>query len=35
LFNGGNATLRLTNPENILETGVDIIASPPGKNLKA
>lgn len=35
LFKGGNATLKLTDPNNILETGVDIIASPPGKSLKA
>ena len=35
LFKGGNATLKLTAPTNILETGVDIIASPPGKSLKA
>lgn len=31
LFDGGNATLLLTNPEDILETGVEIIAQPPGK----
>ena len=35
LFKGGNATLKLTEPDNLLETGVDIIASPPGKSLKA
>ena len=35
LFKGGNATLKLTNPENVLETGVEIIASPPGKSLKS
>ena len=34
LFKGGDASLSLTNPNNILETGVDIIASPPGKKLK-
>lgn len=33
LFKGGYATLKLTEPENILETGVEIIASPPGKKL--
>jgi chromosome segregation protein len=33
LFKGGTATLELTDPENILETGIDIIASPPGKKL--
>ena len=34
LFGGGNADLVLDNPENILESGVDIIAKPPGKELK-
>lgn len=34
MFKGGDASLKLTNPENLLETGVDIIASPPGKKLK-
>ena len=33
LFNGGDADLRLTNPDNILETGIDIVALPPGKKL--
>lgn len=33
LFRGGRAELKLTEPNNILETGVDIIASPPGKKL--
>jgi chromosome segregation protein len=33
LFRGGRAELRLTNPEDMLETGVDIIAQPPGKKL--
>lgn len=33
LFSGGRATLKLTDPDNILETGVEIIASPPGKKL--
>ena len=33
MFNGGSADLKLTNPEDLLETGVDIIASPPGKKL--
>ena len=35
MFKGGDATLKLTDPTNILETGVDIIACPPGKSLKA
>ena len=34
LFKGGNAHLELTDPDNILETGIDIIAIPPGKNQK-
>ena len=33
LFKGGNAFLKLTDPDNILETGVEIVASPPGKKL--
>ena len=33
LFHGGTATLKLTAPNNVLETGIDIIASPPGKKL--
>ena len=33
LFNGGKATLKLTDPDNLLESGVEIIASPPGKKL--
>lgn len=31
LFGGGNAQLILTDPNNLLETGVEIIAQPPGK----
>ena len=34
LFKGGEAHLELTNPDDILETGIDIIAIPPGKNKK-
>lgn len=34
LFGGGNAELKLTDPKNMLETGVDIIAQPPGKKLQ-
>ena len=34
LFKGGNWELLLTNPNDLLNTGVDIIASPPGKTLK-
>ncbi len=33
LFNGGQADLKLTNPDDLLSTGVDIVASPPGKKL--
>ena len=29
-----NRELKLTDPENILETGIDIIALPPGKKLQ-
>ena len=34
LFHGGDADLKLTDPNNILETGIEIFASPPGKSLK-
>jgi len=34
LFGGGEAYLKLTDPDNMLETGVDIIALPPGKRLQ-
>ena len=33
LFKGGHAELKLTDPSNILETGIEIVASPPGKKL--
>ncbi len=33
LFSGGNADLKLTDPANILTTGIEIVASPPGKKL--
>ena len=35
LFKGGIGKLVLTDPDNILETGVDIIAEPPGKKLNS
>ena len=35
LFKGGKAELKLTEPNNILETGIEIIASPPGKKLSS
>ena len=34
LFGGGKAELILTDESNILETGIDIIAQPPGKKLQ-
>ncbi|WP_110112862.1 chromosome segregation protein SMC [Bacillus sp. CGMCC 1.16541] len=34
LFGGGKADLRLTNPKDLLNTGVDIVAQPPGKKLQ-
>ncbi len=33
LFGGGSAELKLTDPENILESGIDIEARLPGKNV--
>ncbi len=33
MFRGGSAELRLTNPEDMLETGIEILAQPPGKKL--
>ena len=33
LFGGGSAELKLTDPENILESGIDIDARLPGKNV--
>ncbi|MDA8169995.1 MAG: chromosome segregation protein SMC [Nitrospiraceae bacterium] len=33
-FGGGRAELTLTDEQNILETGIDIIAQPPGKKLQ-
>jgi chromosome segregation protein len=34
LFGGGSAEMRLTDPENLAESGIDIVASPPGKRLQ-
>lgn len=34
LFRGGEARLELTDEENILETGVEIMARPPGKKIR-
>ena len=33
LFSGGDAYLKLTNPEDVLNTGIEIVALPPGKKL--
>lgn len=35
LFRGGSADLKLTDPEHLLETGIEIVASPPGKKLSS
>lgn len=35
LFNGGKAELSLTNSENMLEAGVDVLVQPPGKRLQS
>ncbi|MBN0919539.1 AAA family ATPase [[Mycoplasma] gypis] len=34
MFGGGMAEIRYTDPENLLESGLDIIAQPPGKSIK-
>lgn len=34
MFGGGKAELRLTDPDNILTTGIDIMAQPPGKKFQ-
>lgn len=34
LFGGGYAELQLTDEDNLLETGIEIIAQPPGKKLR-
>ncbi|WHX27134.1 chromosome segregation protein SMC [Virgibacillus halodenitrificans] len=34
LFGGGRAELKLTDPKKLLETGVEIVAQPPGKKLQ-
>jgi chromosome segregation protein len=35
LFGGGEAKLLLTDPDNLISTGVDIVARPPGKRLQS
>jgi chromosome segregation protein len=34
LFGGGHAFMRLTDEENSTESGIDVVASPPGKKLQ-
>ncbi len=35
LFGGGHANLYLTDPDNVLESGIEIEAQPPGKKLQS
>ena len=35
LFGGGSAEMRLNDEENVSESGIDIVASPPGKRLQS
>ena len=35
LFGGGSAELSLTDPDNVLESGIEIKAAPPGKIIKS
>jgi chromosome segregation protein len=35
LFEGGHAEVKLTDPSQVLESGVDIIAQPPGKRVQS
>jgi len=35
LFKGGSGDLRLTNPDDLLTTGIEIVAEPPGKKLNS
>src|SRR5207244_10040638 len=34
LFGGGSAFMRLTDVENAAESGIDVVASPPGKRMQ-
>ncbi|MDR1541768.1 MAG: chromosome segregation protein SMC [Clostridiales bacterium] len=35
MFGGGRGELRLTDADSVLESGIDIVAQPPGKNLQS
>lgn len=35
LFGGGKAEIKLEDPKNVLESGIDIFAQPPGKRLES
>ena len=35
LFNGGEADLKLSSHEDILDAGIDIVAQPPGKKMRS
>lgn len=35
LFGGGRAEIRLTEPDNVLESGIEILVQPPGKKLES
>src|SRR5699024_1382520 len=35
MFGGGYAELKLTNPSDLLNTGIEIVAQPPGKKLQS
>lgn len=35
LFGGGHAEIKLTDPKNVLESGIDINVAPPGKIIKS
>ncbi len=35
LFGGGKAELQLSDPDNVLESGIEIIAQPPGKKVSS
>ncbi|CAM9108370.1 AAA family ATPase [Mycoplasma marinum] len=34
MFGGGTAEIKYTNPNDLLETGIDVIAQPPGKSVR-